>query len=328
MDTTAIRRRFPRTILALAAASLVVASLASAAADYPARPVRLVVVASGGAADIFARLIGTQLSGMWGQQIVVDPRPGGSGVVAAQIVARSAPDGHTLLFTFHGHTLTAARGTRLPYDPIKDFTPITQVGASGSILTVHGSSPIQGLREFVDWTRSTKANLNVGVPGSGSGGYLAAHIYNQMTGVNAALINNAGSAPALVGVMGKQYDYAFTSVTSAMGFVRTGQLRAIAVTLPKRIKSLPAIPALAEVLPGFDVAGWWGILGPANIPGPVIATIHAGIAKALTLPKLINAFDAEGTELVLSSPDAFRTYLAKDIDKWRKALAASKDMGK
>lgn len=328
MNTNTILRRLPRNVRTLAFACLAAVPHAAAGADYPVRPVRLVVVASGGAADIFARLIGGHLSSMWGQQIVVDPRPGGSGVVAAQIVARSAPDGHTLLFTFHGHTLTAARGGKLPYDPIKDFTPITQVGASGSILTIHGSSPLQGLKEFVDWTRSTKSNLNVGVPGSGSGGYLAAHIYNQMTGVNAALINNAGSAPALVGVIGKQYDYAFTSVTSAMGFVRTGQLRAIAVTLPKRIKSLPTIPALAEVLPGFDVAGWWGVLGPANIPGQMVATIHAGMAKALATPKLINAFESDGTELVVSSSDDFRAFLARDIDKWRKALASSRETGR
>lgn len=312
--------------------TLAVGSLAASlhnveAADYPARPVRLVVVASGGAADIFARLVGSHLSNAWGQQVVVDPRPGGSGVVAAQIVARAAPDGHTLLFTFHGHTLTAARG-KLPYDPVKDFTPITQIGASGSILTIHGTSPIQSLKEFIDWTRTTKANLNAGVPGAGSGGYLAAHTYNQMAGVNAALINNAGSAPALVGVLGKQYDYAFTSVTSAMGFVRNGQLRAIAVTMPKRIKSLPTIPALAEALPGFDVAGWLGVLAPANVPGPVIAQIHSGILKALATPKLANAFEAEGTEVVVNSPDEFTNFLVRDIEKWRKALASSNDKGK
>ena len=325
---TVTGRRVLWLIRALAIAGLAATFHRSEAADYPVRPVRLVVVASGGAADIFARLIGNHLSNAWGQQVVVDPRPGGSGVVAAQIVARAAPDGHTLLFTFHGHTLTAARGGTLPYDPVKDFTPITQIGASGSILTIHASSPIQSVREFIDWTRNTKANLNVGVPGMGSGGYLAAHTYNQMTGVNAALINNAGSAPALVGVLGKQYDYAFTSVTSAMGFVRNGQLRAIAVTMPKRIKALPMIPALAEALPGFDVAGWWGVLAPANAPRPIIVKIHSGIVKALATPRLASAFEAEGTEVVVSSPEEFTTFLSRDIDKWKKALASSRDTDK
>jgi len=298
------------------------------AADYPNRPVRLVAVAAGGATDIFARLIGSHLSTTWGQQVVVDPRPGGSGVVAANIVARAAPDGYTLLFTFHAHTLNAARGGKLPYDSIRDFTPITQIGASGSLLTINASAPVRNLNEFIEWTRSTKANLNVGVPGLGSGGYLAASTYNRMAGVNAALINNAGSAPALVGVMGKQYDYAFTSVTTAMGFVRNGQLRAIAVTVPKRIKALPMIPALAEALPGFDVAGWWGVLAPANVPRQIAGKIHADIIKALATPKLVSAFETEGTEVVVNSPEEFTTFLVRDIDKWKKALMSPRDTDK
>ena len=311
----------------IVAAFMVIAS-GSDAADYPNRPVRLVAVAAGGATDIFARLIGSQLSSAWGQQVVIDPRPGGSGVVAANIVARAPPDGYTLLFTFHAHTLNAARGSKLPYDPVKDFSPITQIGESGSLLTVHGSSSIQNLREFIDWTRSTKSNLNVGVPGIGSGGYLAASTYNQMARVNAALINNAGSAPALIGVMGKQYDYAFTSVTTAMGFVRNGQLRAIAVTTPKRVKALPTIPALAEALPGFDVAGWWGVLAPANVPRPIIAKIHSEIVKALATPRLATAFETEGTEVVVNSPAEFSAFLARDIEKWKKALASSRETDK
>lgn len=306
---------------------LVACSAEAATADYPTRPVRLVTVASGGATDIFARLIGNQLSTTWGQQVVVDPRPGGSGVIAAQIVARAAADGHTLLFTYHAHTLSAARGTKLPYDPIRDFTPITQIGASGSILTIHGASAIRSLGEFIEWTRTTKSNLNVGVPGSSSGGYLAASTFNQMAGVNAALINNAGSAPALVGVIGKQYDYAFTSVTSAMGFVRSGQLRAIAVTVPKRIKALPNVPALAEALPGFDVAGWWGVLAPAKVPRPIIDRIHSELLKALATPKVVNAFEADGTEVVVSSPEAFTQFLWRDIEKWKKAVDP-RDVGK
>lgn len=318
----------PRSIRLVAIAVLTTIFSASAAADFPTRPVRLVAVAAGGATDIFARLVGNQLSSVWGQQVVVDPRPGGSGTVAANIVARAPPDGYTLLFTFHAHTLNAARGGKLPYDPIKDFTPITQIGASGSLLTIHGASTVRTLVEFIDWTRNTKSNLNVGVPGLGSGGYLAASTYNQMAGINAALINNAGSAPALVGVMGKQYDYAFTSITTAMGFVRSGQLRAIAVTTPKRIKALPTIPALAEALPGFDVAGWWGVLAPANLPRPLVGKIHSDIVRALATPRLASAFEAEGTEVVVNSPPDFTAFLARDVEKWKKALASSREAEK
>ncbi|MCC7484012.1 MAG: hypothetical protein IT529_03400 [Burkholderiales bacterium] len=323
MTATGIRFSWPARVLAIA--GLAANCLATQAADYPVRPVRLVVVASGGAADILARLIGSHLSTVWGQQVIVDPRPGGSGVVAAQIVARAAPDGYTLLFTFHGHTLSAARGEKLTYDPIRDFTPITQIGSSGSVLTIHASAPPRNLDEFVAWTRNAKANLNVGVPGIGSGGYFAASTYNRMAGVNAALINHAGSAPALVGVVSKQYDYAFSSVASAMGFIRNGQLRAIAVTLPKRIKVLPAIPAMAEALPGFDVSGWWGVLAPANAPRPIVGRLHSEIVKALATPRLVSAIEADGTEIVGSSPEAFATFLARDIDKWKKAVGSGRD---
>jgi tripartite-type tricarboxylate transporter receptor subunit TctC len=320
---TGIRFSWPARVLAIA--GLAATFHVIEAADYPVRPVRLVVVAAGGAADIFARLLGSHLSSVWGQQVVVDPRPGGSGVVAAQIVARAAPDGYTLLLTFHGHTLNAARGGKLPYDPIKDFTPITQIGASGSVLTIHASAPVRNLNEFIDWTRNTKANLNVGVPGLGSGGYLAASTFNRMAGVNAVLINTAGSAPALIGVIGKQYDYAFTSVTTAMGFVRNGQLRALGVTLPRRIKALPEIPAIAEALPGFDVAGWWGVLAPANVSRPIIAKIHLEFVNALATPKVMSAMEADGTEIVGSSPEEFTTFLARDVDKWKKAVEFGRD---
>jgi tripartite-type tricarboxylate transporter receptor subunit TctC len=309
----------------LALAGLTTTVPATEAADYPVRPVRLVVVASGGAADILARLIGGHLSSVWGQQVVVDPRPGGSGVVAAQIVARAAPDGYTVLFTFHGHTLSAARGEKLTYDPIKDFTPITQIGVSGSVLTINATNPVRTLPEFIDWTRTSKANLNVGVPGIGSGGYFAASAYNRIAGVDAALINHAGSAPALIGVVGKQYDYAFSSVASAMGFIRNGQLRAIAVTLPRRSKALPMVPAMAEALPGFDVSGWWGVLAPANVPRPVVGKLHAEIVKALATPKLVSAIEADGTEIVGSSPEEFRVFLERDLEKWKKAVGSGRE---
>ena len=165
------------------------------------------------------------------------------------------PDGYTLSSTFHGHTLSAAGGEKLTYDPIANCTPVTQTGASGAVLTVSASAPVRSLSEFIDWTRSERGSLNVGVPGMGSGGYLAASTCNRMAGVDAVFINHAESAPALLGVIGKQYDDAFSSVASAMGFIRNGQLRALGVTMPKRIKALPEVPALAEALPTVAVRG-------------------------------------------------------------------------
>ncbi|MCW5605682.1 MAG: tripartite tricarboxylate transporter substrate binding protein, partial [Burkholderiales bacterium] len=257
------------------------------------------------------------------QQVIVDPRPGGSGIVAADVVARSNPDGYTLLLTFHSHTINAAQNPKLPYDPIRSFTPITQLTSSGSLLTVHSSSPPRSLAEFVSWTKGYKGAISVGTPGMGSGGYLAAEMYAEMTGIKALSINHTGSGPALAGTIAREYQYAFTSIMSAMPFVRNGQLRAIAVTTAGRSKTLPDIPAMAEALPGYEVAGWWGVMGPANMPASIVNRLHAEITKALKSPKISKSIEDDGAEVVGSSPSQFAQFLEKDISKWPKYLKAA-----
>ena len=322
MRTLSVRRKgFVGSLVAL---MIAIPGLVFAQAEYPSRPIRMVTVAPGGATDILARLIAGDLTKTLGQQVVVDPRPGGSGVVASEIVTRATPDGYTLLVTYHAHTINPARGVKLPYDPIKGFTPITQLITSGSMLTVNASSPPKSLKEFITWTKDYTGNLNAGVPGVGSGGYLAAVMYDEMTGVKAEPINHAGSSAALRGLLGREYQYAFTSVMSAMSFVRSGQLRAIAVTTPKRLNSLPDIPALAEAVPGFDVAGWWGVLGPPGIPRNLVMRINGAIIKALKNPRIHKIIEADGGEIVGSSPEEFRKFLITDLEKWPKILKQAK----
>jgi tripartite-type tricarboxylate transporter receptor subunit TctC len=325
MNPCCFSRRFPKY---LAVAFLAIAccgqSFAASKSEFPNRPLRFVIVSGTGATNILARLIGAQLTENLGHQVIVDPRPGGSGIVAADIVARANPDGYTMLLTFHSHTINAAQNSKLPYDPIKSFTPITQLTSSGSLLTVNASSPPKSLDEFIKWTKNYKGDISVGTPGLGSGGYLAAEMYAAMTGVKALSINHTGSGPALTGAVAKQYQYAFTSISAAMPFVRNEQLRAIAVTTAKRFKALPEIPAMAEVLPGYEVAGWWGVMGPANMPSPIVDRLHAEIIKALKSPKISKSIEDDGAEVVGSSPAQFALFLKNDLAKWPKYLKAAR----
>lgn len=324
MNTHSIVQRFPKylTILILAFASSG-QTLAASNSEFPNRPMRFVIVSGTGATNMLARLIGAQITENLGQQVVVDPRPGGSGIVAADIVSRANPDGYTMLLTFHSHTINAAQNSKLPYDPIKSFTPITQLTSAGSLLTVNASSPPKSLAEFIGWTKGYKGNISVGTPGMGSGGYLAAEMYAEMAGVKALSINHTGSGPALQGTVARQYQYAFTSMMAAMPFVRNGQLRAIAVTTEKRSRVLPEIPAMAEALPGYEVAGWWGVMGPANMSAPIVDRLHAEITKALKSPRIAKSIEDDGAEVVGSTPAQFAQFLKKDIAKWPKYLKAA-----
>jgi tripartite-type tricarboxylate transporter receptor subunit TctC len=309
----------------LAAALIFVAACcAHAQQDYPNRPVRLIVVAGeGGTTDRLARLISTRLTMSFKQQVIVDPRPGGSGVIAAEITSHAKPDGYTLLLTYHAHTINAAKNDKLPYHVVNDFTPITQLVAAGSLLTVNPASPPRNLKEFIAWTRAHKGPLNAGVPGSGSGGYLAAEMYSRMAGVSAQSINHPGSGKALIGLMAGDYHYAFTGIQGALVQVRQGRLRAIAVTTAKRMKSLPDIPAIAEELPGFDVSGWWGVLAPPRLPKQLQARLHDEVVKALLAPEMREMIEADGAEAVGNSPEEFRQVLLADLQKWPKVIKSN-----
>jgi tripartite-type tricarboxylate transporter receptor subunit TctC len=313
-----------RSSIAWLVAALIAAALpcsAKAQQDYPNRPVRLIVVAGeGGTTDRLARLLSTRLTASFKQQVIVDPRPGGSGIIAAEITSRAKPDGYTLLLTYHAHTINAARTDKLSYHVVNDFTPITQLIAAGSLLTVNAASAPRNLKEFIAWTRSQKRPLNAGVPGSGSGGYLAAEMFARMAGINAQSINHPGSGKALIGLMGGEYDYAFTGIQGAMVQVRTGRLRAIAVTTAKRMKSLPDLPAISEELPGFDVSGWWGVLAPPKLPKPLQARLHDEFVKALLSPEMRATIEADGAEPVGNSPEEFRKVLLSDLQKWPKLV--------
>ena len=294
---------------------------APAQQDYPSRPIRLLVPAApGGTTDILARLVGARLGEALKQQVIVDNRASASGVIAGEMTANAPPDGYTLLLAYHQHTVNAVLNAKLPYHPVTSFTPITQLTSAGLLLVVHPSTPVETLAQFIAWTKSFKGALNFGSAGIGSGGHLAGELYNQMAGVKAAHVPYKGSGPALADLVGGQYQYNFAGIQAAQTLVRSGKLRGLAVTTPKRIAALPDLPAVAEALPGFEVVGWYGIIAPAKLPAPILAKLHAEIVKILNQPDIRERILSDGSEPVGNSPEEFARYMHADLVKWAKLV--------
>lgn len=292
--------------------------------DYPSRPIRLITpAAQGGTTDLLARVFGARLAEVFKQQVVVDNRAGAAGVIAGELTANAPPDGYTLLLAYHQHTINAALNPKLPYHPVNSFTPITQLTSAALMLVVNPATPVRSLEEFLSWTRNYPGPLNYGSAGNGSGGHLAGELYKLMTGVKAEHIPYKGSGPAMMDLVAGQYHYNFAGIQGAQTLVRSGKLRALAVTAPRRLAALPDLPAVAEMLPGFEVVGWYGVIGPANLPGPIVARLHEEFAKVLSQPEVRERIVADGSEPIGSTPGEFRQFMLADLAKWAKVVKQS-----
>jgi tripartite-type tricarboxylate transporter receptor subunit TctC len=310
--------------LVLACCALPTVVFGAATDNYPTRPVRIITPAApGGTTDYLARLLAARLTEVWKQQAIVDNRASASGVNAAEITANAAPDGYTLFVVYHQHTVNAAIMPKLPYHPVNDFTPITQMTEAGLLLIVNPSHPAKTAKEFVEWTKSTKEPINFGSAGIGSGGHLAGELYKQMTGVKAEHIPYKGAGPAMADLIAGQYHYNFSGLLGSQVQVRAGRLRGIAITTPKRIPSMPDLPAVAEALPGFEVVGWYGVIGPKGMPQPIVARLHQELVKILNQPDVNQRILADGSEPIGSSPEEFRRFMSADLVKWAKVVKES-----
>lgn len=321
-----------RTIMGIAAgavlcgaSSVAVAQVKEDAATYPSRPVRfLTPAAPGGTTDFLARLFSARLSERLKQQFIVDNRASASGVLAAELTAQAAPDGYTLLMAYHQHTINAALLPKLPYHPINDFTPITQLTAAGLMLVVHPDTPVKTFKDFMTWTKGQK-DLNFGSAGIGSGGHLAGELYKLMTGVTATHIPYKGTGPATTAILGKEYHFNFMGLSAATNLVGQGRLRGLAVTSSKRLGSMPNIPTVAESgIPGFEVVGWYGPIAPAKMSKPLLDKLHKEFVTILNEPEMKKAIFNQGAETVGISAEEFRKFLVADLAKWHKVVKASK----
>ena len=290
---------------------------AQAADNYPSRPVRIITPANpGGTTDFLARLLAAHLTKIWDEQVIVDNRGSASGVNAAELTRNAAPDGYTLFVPYHQHTVNAALIERLSYHAVNDFTPITQMTEGGLLLVVNPSHPAKDAKGFVQWAKSTKEPVNFGSAGIGSGGHLAGELFNLMLGTKAQHIPYKGTGPASIALLSGEYHYNFMGLTGAFAQVRAGKLRAIAVTDPKRLPTAPEIPAMAEVLPGFEVVGWYGLAGPAKMPKALVDKIHAGTVSLVKSPEFAKTMRSNGSEPKSSTPEEFRQFMLADMKKW------------
>ena len=308
--------------LAFSVLGMVIAA-ASGAQNYPVKPIRLVSpYPPGGANDILARIIGQKLGENLGQQIVIENRGGATGNIGAELVAKAPPDGYTLLMGQASNlSINISLMGKLPFDPIKDFAPITLVATTPNLLVVHPSLPVKTVKDLVALAKAKPGSLNYASSGSGSAGHLAAELFKQVAHVNIVHIPYKGAAPALTDVVAGQAQLYFTSPISAQPFVRGGRLRMVAVTSLKRSPSMPDIPTVAESgYPDFDVVSWWGILAPAGVPREIISKLHMQIVKILAMPDVKAKLAEQGADAASNTPEQFAAYIKSQITKWGRLI--------
>ena len=310
-----------RVYLALPLA-LVLAVASAQAQQYPARAVRLIVpFSAGGSTDMIARTVGQKLSEMWNQPVVIENRPGGSTVIGTELVARAAPDGYTMLVTPAPFTIVPSLIAKLPYDPAKDFEPITLINTTPLVVVVHPGVPAKSIKELIALAKSRPGALNFGSSGSGGSNHLAGELFNTMAGVKMVHIPYKGNAPALTDLVGGHIDLLFNGLTSAMPLMKNGKLRALAVTSIARTGSLPDMPTLDELgLKGFQAVAWNGLNAPARTPRDVINRVNADVLKVVGSPDLVDRLRAEGSDPVGNSPEQYRVFIRDEIAKWAKVI--------
>jgi tripartite-type tricarboxylate transporter receptor subunit TctC len=312
-------------ILDLACAAAFVAIAAHASAQtYPAKAVRVIVSsAPGGSVDTLGRLVAQKLAAALGQSFVVENRSGSGGVVGTEVVAKSAPDGYTLLMAYHSHVINPALYPSLPFDTVKAFAPITQVAVQPQLLNVHPSLPAKNVKELISLARARPGQLLYGSAGSGSGGHLANEIFNSMAGIKMTHVPYKGSAPALIDVIAGHTQLMFATLITSLPHVRSGRLRAMGVSSLKRSAVLPDVPAIAETLPGYETVVSYFLLAPAGTPDEIIAKLHAECARALKDADVIERLARDGADPVGNTPQETARYIKDEIDKWGKAVKAS-----
>jgi len=307
---------------------LLAAALAAPAwsQPYPTRPVRFVVpFAPGGSTDTLARTMGVKLADALGQQVVVDNRPGGNGDIGMLIVAHAPADGHTIVLGYIANLAIApSLQAKMPYDPLKDYAPITQPASSPNVLTAHPSVAAKNLKELIALAKASPGKLSFASTGVASVGHLTGELINNLAGINITHVPYKGSGQAVTDILGGHVSIMYSGFSSTLGHIKSGKLRALAVTGPKRSPALAEVPTISEQgFPGVEATAWYGVLAPAGTPKPVIARLHGELVKVLALPDVAQKLNGLGFEIVGSTPEAFGAYIRSEIRKWEKVVKAS-----
>ena len=294
------------------------------AEDFPARPIKILVGApAGGTTDTMARAIAEPMAAALKQPVLVENRPGAGGNLAAAAVAKSPPDGYTLLVSFSSHTINATLYPSLPYDPVADFTPITMIARVPSLLVGRADLPAKDLKELIALAKAQPHRLTIGIGGIGSSLHLAGEKFKLMTGVDLLNVPYKGTSPALTDLLGGQIDLMFISLVTGTEQVRAGKLRAYGVTSDKRQTTFPDLPAIGEVVPGFESTAWFGVFAPAKLPDAITEKLHGTIVAALKEPRLREQLKTEGATAVGNTPKEFTAFVREDIERWAPVVKAS-----
>jgi len=303
---------------ALAAAASVCSSAAFAAENYPDRPIRVIVpLAPGGGSDYTARFIGQRLAERVGQSVVVDNRPGASGIVGTDLVAKATPDGYTLLLAYSTHAQSAQLFKQLPYDPIKDFAPVTEVIATPLVMLLTPSVPAKTVKEFIAYAKANPGKLNYGSSGPGSSPHLTTELMASMAGIKMTHIPYKGVAQYITAQLGNEIQFSFSNMFTTMPHWKSGRLRLVATSGPKRSEAIPDIPTVAEAgVPGFESLTWYGYLAPARTPRSAISKLQKEIAAIVNTPEVRKTLVEQGNEPLANTPDQFAAVIREDADKW------------
>jgi tripartite-type tricarboxylate transporter receptor subunit TctC len=306
---------------------LLVAFAAGASAQaYPTKPIRLVVpFPAGGTTDILAREVAQRITEAWGQAVVVDNRPGAGGNIGSELVAKSLPDGYTLLMgTVGTHAINPSLYAKMPYDQVKDFAPVILVAGVPNVLVVNPSLPVSSLQDLIAYAKANPGKLNFASSGSGTSIHLSGELFKVMTGADMTHVPYKGSAPALRDLMGGQVQLMFDNLPSSLALIKAGKLKALAVTSTTRAAALPDVPTVAEAgLPGFEASSWFGVLAPAGTPPAIVAKLNGEIAKWLATPEAKEKLLSQGATAAGGSPEDFARHIAVETAKWQKVVKAS-----
>jgi len=315
--------------IAFAIAALFSAAGASAqdrsASTYPNRPIRLLIpFPPGGGNDTMARAIGTRLTESLRQQVIYDNRPGANGLVAAELAARAAPDGYTLFMANAGsHGINPGLYRKLPYDAIKDFTPISLLGTTANILVVPASSSAHSIADLIALAKAKPGQITYGSNGIGSSQHLAGVMFGTAFGVELVHVPYKGTGPVQTDLLGGQIGFSFSNALAVTQHIKANRLRALAITSLRRSKVLPSVPAVAESVPGFEALSWWGVAGPARMPAEIVATLNTDIVRHLASDSMRDQLERQGVEARGTTPKEFGDFIRAELAKWGKVVKDS-----
>ena len=295
-------------------------------ADYPVKPIHYIVpFAPGGPTDIMSRAIGEKVGAAWGQQVVVDNRSGAGGNIGTEIVAKSAPDGYTVMIGHVGtHAINVSLYAQVNFDPVRDFTPITLIATYPLALVINPGVAAKSVQELIGLAKARPGTLNLASAGSGGPTHLAGEVLKNLAHLDVVHVPYKGNAAALTALVGGEAHMMFSNLLTSMPHVRSGRLRVLAVSTAKRSPQMPELPTIAESgVPGYDVTPWYGILGPARLPTAIVAKWNKEVARIVVLPEMKERFVTQGIDLASSTPEAFAALIKAEVPKWRKIVKDS-----